>query len=439
MEIRDILNKIDGTLLSGSLSEKFIGNFKINSSDVTENDCFIAINNGHKYINNAIDNGAKIIICNEDFYSEKVSVIKVNDTKDILLNLASIIREKHINIPLIAITGSVGKTTTKELIYKILSSKYKVLKNEGNKNNRIGMSETLFNLNNDYDICVLEMGMNHLGEINDLSICARPNISVITNIGTSHIGYLKSQKNIFKSKIEILNGMNNGRLFINGDDKYLKKIKYKNIVKVGLNKKNDLIAYNIVAAKDNLYFTINVNNHRYNVRFNTPNESLISNILLAISIGLNYNVPIKNIIREISLYKPTNHRNDILRLPNKTIIIDDCYNASFESIASGLSLLTHYDQQKIIVIGDVLELGKHSKKIHKKIGKVLKKQDGLIILVGNEVKYAYRKNFIIKNNFSDVIDYLKKINLYNKIIYIKGSRKMQLEEIRKYIEKKLTD
>lgn len=439
MTYEDISNKIGGTILSGDLNEKFTGNFILNSLDVVENDCFIAINSGHKFISDAINNGAKLIICNEDFYSDEASVIKVEDTKNVLLQLASSIREKYIDIPVIAITGSVGKTTTKELIYQILSSKYKVLKNEGNKNNRIGMSETLFKLNNDYNICILEMGMNHLGEINDLSICARPNISIITNIGTSHIGYLKNQRNIFKAKREILNGMNAGTLFINGDDKYLKKIKYKNTIKVGLNKNNDLIAYNIVTTKDNLYFTINHNKRRYNIRFNIPNESLIPNILLAISIGLNYNVPIKTIIKQVSLYKPVNHRNNILKISNNTTIIDDCYNASFESIVSGLSLLKHYDEEKIIIIGDVLELGKHSKKIHKKIGTLLKKEAGLIILVGNEVKYAYNKNFVMKNNFSDVIDYLENINIENKVIYLKGSRKMKLEEIKNYVEKRLTE
>lgn len=439
MTFGDILIKIDGKFLCGNLDTKFIGDFKTNTLELNENDCFIAINSGHKFIDEAINRGSKLIICNEDFYSNKVTVIKVDDTKDILLNLASIIRQKYLNIPVIAITGSVGKTTTKELINKILSSKYRVLKNEGNKNNRIGMSETIFKLNNKYNICILEMGMNHLGEISDLSMCVKPNVGVITNIGTSHIGYLKSKKNIFKAKREILNGMNSGILFINGDDKYLKKIKYKNIVKVGLDENNDLVAHNIVTTKEHLYFTINHNNRRYNIKFNIPNESLIPNILLAISVGLKYNVPIKTIIKQISLYKSSNHRNDILKLNNNTIIIDDCYNASFESIISGLSLLKNYNQDKIIIIGDVLELGKHSKKIHKKIGDILKSQEGLIILVGNEVKCINNKNYVIKNNFQETIDYIKNINLNNKVIYLKGSRKMKLEEIKNYIEQRIAD
>lgn len=438
MTFKDILENISGTLLCGNTDDEFTGNFKTNSSDIKKGDCFIAINSGYKFINDAINNGAELIICNENFYNENVTIIKVNDTKEILLSLVSLIRNKYLDIPVIAITGSVGKTTTKELIYKILSSKYKVLKNDGNKNNRIGMSETLFKLNNDYNMCVLEMGMNHLGEINDLSMCAKPDNAVITNIGTSHIGYLKSKKNIFKAKKEILNGMNNGLLFINGDDEYLKKIKYKNTVRVGNGKNNDLIAYNIVSTKESLYFTINYNNRRYNIKFNIPNESLIPNILLAISIGLEYKVPIKTIINQVGLYKPSSHRNDILKI-NNTVIIDDCYNASFESIIGGMNLLKNYDLDKIIIIGDVLELGDKSKIIHKKIGKILKKINGLVILVGNEVRYAYHKEFILTKDYNGAIDYLKNINLDNKVIYLKGSRRMKLEEIKVYIESMLAD
>lgn len=439
MSFKDISDKIDGQCLSGDLEQDFIGCFKTNSCTINEGDSFIAINSGHNFIDEAIENGAKLVICDQKFYSDKVTVIKVANTKDVLLSLAHLIREKNINIPVIAITGSVGKTTTKELIYDILSSKYRVLKNEGNKNNRIGLSETLFQLNSSYDICLLEMGMNHLGEINALSLCANPNDAVITNIGSSHIGYLKSKKNIFKAKLEILNGLNDGTLFINGDDKYLKRVKYHKTIKVGLNKNNDLIAYNIVTTKNQLYFTINYNNRRYNIRFNIPNEGLVTNILLAIALGLKYKVPIATIIKKIQNYRPLNHRNSILKLKNNVIVIDDCYNACYESLVSGLAMLKNYDQEKIIIIGDILELGKYSKSIHKKVGKVLKKQDAMIILVGNEVKYSYNKNFIIKDNYKEVISFLENINLHNKVIYLKGSRKMKLEEIKNYLEQKMTD
>lgn len=439
MTFRDILKKVNGLCISDNLDKEFTGKFQLDSRKVMPNDCFIAVNSGHDFINEAILNGAQLIICNNDFNSLEVVVIKVDDTKKILLSLGELIRNKYLEIPVIAVTGSVGKTTTKELIYRILSSKYKVLKNEGNKNNKIGLSETLFQLSSDYDICVVEMGMNHLGEISDLSKCAKPNIGIITNIGTSHIGYLGSKKNIYKAKKEILDGVDNGVILINGDDNYLKRLKYKQIIKVGLDKHNDLIAFNIVTTKHYLYFNFNYNNRRYSVKFNIPNEALVNNILLAIYIGLQFNIEPEIILEQLSDYSPIQHRNDIIKLSDKTILIDDCYNASYESIKSGLSILKNYNQEKIIVIGDVLELGKYSKSIHKKIGKILRKEDGLIILVGNEVKYAYNKKFILKNDYNDAVEYLKNINLDNKVIYLKGSRKIKLEEIKKYLFEKYKD
>lgn len=436
MTFRDILKKVNGLCISDNLDKKFIGKFQLDSRKVMPNDCFIAVNSGHDFINEAISNGAQLIICNNDFNSLEVVVIKVEDTKEILLSLGELIRNKYLDIPVIAVTGSVGKTTTKELIYTILSSKYNVLKNEGNKNNKIGLSETLFKLSRDYDICVVEMGMNHLGEISELSKCAKPNIGIITNVGTSHIGYLGSKKNIYKAKREILDGIDNGVILINGDDNYLKRLKYKQKIKVGLDKHNDLIAFNIVTTKHYLYFNFNYNNRCYNVKFNIPNESLVNNILLAIFIGLQFNIKPEIILEQLRNYLPIQHRNNILKLNDKTILIDDCYNASYESIKSGLSMLKNYNQEKIIVIGDVLELGKYSKIIHKKIGKILRKEGGLIILVGNEVKYADNKKFILKNNYNDTIEYLKNINLDNKVIYLKGSRKIKLEEIKKYLLEK---
>lgn len=423
---------LDGAFIGNNINEEFSGNYKIDSRKITKGDCFIAINSGINYIEDAIINGAILIICQSHNKNNSVNTIIVNDTKEALTKLSHEVRKKYINVPLIAITGSVGKTTTKELISAILEYKYKVLKSIGNKNNLIGVPETLINLNNNYNMCVLELGMNHLGEISKLSKLVLPDLSVITNIGTSHIGYLKSKRNILKAKSEILDGMKSGTLYINGDDKYLNKIKYSNIKKVGINPKNDLIASNIMTTKEHLYFNIRLNNRIYNVKFNIPNKSLISNILLAIKIGLDYDIDIENIIDIITSYKPLNHRNNIIRLSNITII-DDCYNSSLESLVGSLDMIKMYDEEKIIIIGDILELGKYSKKIHKKIGNILSKIDGEIILVGEEVKYAYNNKFILFENNNQVINLLDKLDLNNKLIYLKGSRRMKLEEIKNYI------
>ena len=162
--------------------------------------------------------------------------IQVKDTTQCLFLIGLYIRKQY-DIPLIGITGSNGKTTTKDLLYHVLSSKYKVLKNDGSKNNIIGVSDTLFKLNKNHEIIVMELGTNHLGEISYLSKMCEPDVGIITNIGSSHLEYFKTRKNIFKEKISILDGMKDGNLIVNGDDKYLKRLCS---FKCGLNKNNDL-------------------------------------------------------------------------------------------------------------------------------------------------------------------------------------------------------
>ena len=432
MAIEYIVKLLDGLYVGNDIKKEFNGKFKLDSREIEPGDSFICINSGINFTQDAINRKVSLIIC-ERKVNVNVDMIIVKDTKQALIVLGSYIRQKYLNIPLIGITGSVGKTTTKELISSILETKYKVLKSSGNNNNLIGIPKTLFNLDSSYDICVFEFGMNHLGEISALSKMCLPDKAVITNIGTSHIGYLKNKKNILKAKSEILDGMSSGVLYINGDDKYLNKIKYSNIVKVGTNKKCKLKATNIVTTKERLYFNIRLNDRTYNIIFNIPSKALISNILLSIQIGLDNGIDIESIIEKIKEYKPLNHRNEIIKLENNITIIDDCYNSCLESLKSGIETLKHYKEEKVVIVGDILELGKSSKKIHKEVGKVLSCLKGIVILVGEEVKYAYHKGFLYFNNNEEIINYLDNIDLSNKVIYLKGSRKMKLEEIKEYL------
>ncbi len=436
MEFEYICSLVKGKFLSKENSKVLKGKFKVNSKLISKGDCFIAINSGYKYIDDAIERGAKLVITNKDIIKSDVSIIKVKDIIEAIGILGLEIRERNIEKSVVAITGSVGKTTTKELVSLILENKYKVLKTEGNMNNEIGVPVTLFNLDDTYEICVLELGMNHLKEISYLSKIIKPNDGVITNVGTSHIGYLKSKRNILKAKSEILDGMENGVLFINGDDKYLNKINYKNKYRVGLENNNDLVATNIITTQKKLYFNIKYKEKTYNVVFNVPNKALIINILLAIAIGIKYEININDIINSVGSYIPEKHRNNVLKLSNNITLIDDCYNCSYESFVAGIEQLKQYNQDKLIIFGDILELGGYSKKIHKKIGKILKTKKYSSYLVGKETKYSsnpYSLNF--KNN-QELIKYLDTIELNNIVIYLKASHGMMFEEIRDYITKK---
>lgn len=406
---------------------KKINKIEFDSRNIQKNDIFIAIkgNNydGNDFIVEAIKKGAIYCITDKDINNKKC--IKVLDIKKLIFDLTNYIRCKY-NIPLIAITGSNGKTTTKELIYQILKSKYNILKSEGNNNNIYGVSKTLFNLDEKYDLILLELGSNHSGEISYLSKMCNPTYSIITNIGTSHIGNFKSRKNIFKEKISILDGMKEKNLIVNGDDKYLKKLNY---YKCGINYGNNLVAYNIRSDYNKLNFNIHIDSE-HEIEFNYPIMHFINDILLAIKTALDFNIDMKDIVEGIKNFNNIDMRMNIIKT-SKYVIINDCYNSSFESLKGGINYLKTLSGNKIIILGDILELGSYSKKIHKKVNRYLKTvKDSLVLTKGEYTKYINGMHF--KNN-ADIIEYLKGMDLKGKYIYVKGSRKMKLEEIVKYL------
>ena len=409
MYLSELNNILNGIITNDALFNKI----KINSKEIEEGDLFLAINSGHNYIEEAINNGASCIISEKEL--DNIPNIKVNNSIESLGKIGNYIRNKY-NITLIAVTGSVGKTTTKELISMILSTKYKVLKSEKNHNNNIGLPITLLNLNENYDVIVTELGMNHLGEISYLSKICNPDYAVITNIGTAHIGNLGSKKNILKAKLEILDGMNNGYLLVNKKDKYLKKLKYKNIIKVDdkiLNVKNIKYNDNIEFDIDNIHFIFKSYKH------------ILPDLFIAIKIGLMFDIDLKTMSEIIKEYRGIDGRLNIIK--NKYTIIDDSYNSSFESLVGGLSLLKG-NELKYIVLGDMLELGKYSKIYHKKINKYLKKiKNKKVLLLG---KYTKNIKGIHFDNIEEIIDYLKKNIKNDCIIYLKGSRKMNLDKIK---------
>ncbi len=427
MKLLDLIRLIDGKLNNISSTKKNINSFKLDSRSITNGDVFIAINKGYLYIEDAIKNGAICIITDKDIrLKTKVCIIKVEDMSEALLKIVTYIRGKYSYIPLIAITGSVGKTTTKELLSDILSTNYKILKNDGSKNNYIGISETMFKLNNDYDIIILEVGMNHLNEIEKISKAIKPNISAITNIGTSHIGNLGSIKNILKAKLEIVSGMDNGRLVIPYIDKRLRNLKYDDI-----NKCNDIKISNIT-IDNTMLFNLKYHDKEYDINFSIPNKAYISNILIAFEIATYFMIDIDSIINSINNYRNMKSRMDIIK-KSKYTVINDTYNSSYESIKGVLNYLKQLDTNKLVILGDIKELGKYGIKIHKKINKLLKgiyKEN--ILLVGELTKYIKGIHF---NNNEDIIDYLKKFNLNNYTILVKGSRAMHMEDIVDFLKK----
>lgn len=427
MTLNGVIKIVNGKSLINS--DEKIREIKTDSRKINKGDLFIALKgknyDGNDFIDEAINKGAIACITINNINDKCISV---EDTNQALFDLGNYMRN-NFDIPLIAITGSNGKTTTKDLISYILSSKYNVLKNEDSKNNIIGVSETLFRLNKNHEIIVMELGSNHMGEISYLSKMCNPSVGIITNIGSSHLGYFKTRRNIFKEKRSIIDGIKTKKIIVNGDDKYLKRLKQ---YKCGRGGNNDLIAYNIYENEDYVSFCIYLDKE-YKITFNNPGIHFINDILLAIKVSLDYGIKIKTIIKKINSFKLTDKRMNLIKTESN-IIINDCYNSSYESIIAGLSYLNKVKGDKVLIIGDILELGKHSKKIHKKINKRIKELEfNKVLTVGTYSKYISGVNF---QTSYDLIEYLKENQINNNYIYIKGSRRMNLDSVVEYLVKK---
>lgn len=424
MTLNELIRVVNGKSIINS--EQIINNIKTDTRKIDSGDIFIALKgknyDGHNYILEALQKGAIACIVEK---SINEYCIEVNSTFESLFLLGNYFRNKY-NIPLVAITGSNGKTTTKDLLFDVLSSKYNVIKNEGNKNNIIGVSDTLFKLNKNNEIIIMELGTNHLNEISYLSKMCNPNIALITNIGSSHLEYFKNKKNIFKEKTSVLEGMTSKNLIVNGDDKYLKKL---NCFKCGKNKKNNLRAYNIKEYIDHITFNIYLD-EEYEIKFNNPGIFFVNNILLVIKVGLLYNIDIKIIIEKINSFKLTEKRMNIIKI-NDNALINDCYNSSYESVCGGINYLMQIKNKKILILGDILELGKHSKRIHKKINRKLRKlKNKEVLTIGKYTKYIKGIHF---DNIDEFINYIKGVKISNSYIYVKGSRRMNLDKFIDYM------
>ena len=438
--LKEILDICNAKLLYGNENLE-LKNFSKDTRDIKENDIYLAIKgenfDGNLFIDDAFKKGAIACITDNKKYNELhdgKTLIYVKNTVEFLASLAEYKRVLY-NIPVIAITGSVGKTSTKDMIASTLKQKYKVLKTEGNYNNEIGLPLSILKLKNE-EVMVLEMGMNSFGEISLLSKIAKPDIAIITNIGTAHIGKLGGRKNILKAKLEILEGLKeNGTLIINNDNDMLNKC-YKTISKnykiitTGINHYSDYNANDI----ENDSFTINSSNK---IKMTIPNNAFIYNSLIAYATGKLLNVDEEKIIKGIENCKIDGSRLNEIKLKNNITLIDDCYNASYESIVESISYLKNVrDNNKIIVLGDVLELGKYSKKIHKEIGKILLKTDiDDIILIGNDIKYAKVKNAKYFKTNKEGIKYIKNIMKENTDILIKASNGMNFKTIVEELQK----
>ena len=395
---------------------------------------------GNDFIEAAAEKGAAAVVSDreEGAESHSVPVILVKDSRKAQLALARYHRMKF-PLKLVGVTGSVGKTSTKDMVYAVLSAKYNTLKTEGNFNNDIGLPRTLFRLNESYGAAVIEMGMSDLGEISVLSRAAVPDICIITNVGWCHIENLKTRENILKAKLEILDGASESApLILNGDDEYLKTVDIpgRRIVRYGAGDGCDVRAEDIARGGDGQEFTLVYGGKRYPAKLPAVGEHHVMNALAAFAAGIEAGMTPEEMIPAFMRYEASGMRQRIEKRGDVTVILD-CYNASPTSMESSLSVLGGMDipGRRCAVLGDMLELGEMSAQLHAGVADYVMKNADCAFLYGAEMAHCRerleKQGFEVHHSTDKAAltaELLKWLRPGDAVLF-KGSRGMRMEEI----------
>ena len=449
-----IIKSTDGQLISGSPDIDF-RNITIDSRRVKENDLFIAIrgesHDGHDYINEAFENGAAGAVVdksagNLDDTGTR-SIIKVSSTVAALGRIANAWRNKFPKLKVICITGSNGKTTTKEMTYSILSVKNNTLKNTGNLNNQIGLPLTLLKLDKHHRLCVSEIGMNDFGEISYLTKIAEPDIGAITNIGRAHLEKLITVEGVAKAKGELVRDFTHDNTFIvNTDDKHIAGLAESidcTQIKYSLNNKDcDIHAENIICDDlESIGFDLVIKGKSVPVQLKGIGKHNVMNALCASGIAYSLGYSLDEIKEGFENYRPVDMRLEVIETPQGFKIINDSYNANPDSMSSALRELSSLknDNRIIAVLGDMLELGKNSSLEHKNIGEYIKTLDIDMVITYGELSRNINEslNNRVKNLHVDSHEQAALMLIENAgtgdIALLKGSRGMQMENTIKFL------
>lgn len=450
ISIDEIIRVTQGTLLQGDRDLK-IKNVAIDSRKIENEVLYIPVigetNNGHDYIDQTFLNGGRVCLTQEKerSFPQKMTVIYVTSTLEAMKALASFNRHRY-TIPVIAITGSSGKTTTKDIVAAVLAQKYCTLKTDGNFNNEYGIPQTLFKLGPEHEIAVIEMGMDHLGDISKSIKSVDPDISVITNVGLSHIERLRSQENICLAKKEILQTLkHDGLAYINGDDGFLKKIKEENndfqVKTFGLHGEHHVKALEYRSHTGGLKMQVEWEGKTEQYTFNYPGEHNVYNCLVAIGLGYFCKMSPPEIQAGLDAFVPSGNRMNIFSIGDVKVI-NDAYNANPDAMKASLDVLETLGgeyKRKIAILGDMLEMGDYGPPAHYEVGQYAKNKVDLLIGVGdlgNEIcrGYGNAKNVYHVSDAFAAGESLEKLIRPGDIILIKASRGMGLERVIEYIE-----
>ena len=373
-----------------ALALREVENVSTDSRKVEKNGLFIALKgarvDGHSFIPRVMENGALCAVSEEDLGDVSFPWIQVSSCLQALKDIAEHYR-RSLDIKVVGISGSVGKTSTKEMIASVLSQKYRVLKTEGNFNNEIGLPLTVFNIREEHQVAVLEMGISDFGEMTRLAKIARPDICVITNIGFAHLENLGSRDGILKAKTEMFDYMNpEGTIILNGDDDKLRSFRPSNGLKpvyFGLDTScpfhTESITDRGMEGTDALFVTPSL---RFRAHISIPGDHMVYNALAGIAVGSAMGLTEEEMIRGIESLVPIAGRNNLIRT-EKYSIIDDCYNANPASMKSSLSVLSRSDTRTVAILGDMFELGPEEKELHYETGRYAAEQNiDVLVCIG---------------------------------------------------------
>ncbi len=453
--LEDLFN-LESAVLYNPDSFRTLRKVSIDSRNIPGSCLFIAIKgerfDGHDFIENAVTNGAEAVLVNKKKLNKlgeiDIPVVAVEDTVKALGELAGVWRKK-LSTKIIGITGSAGKTSTKEMVAMLLSTKYKVNKTIANHNNHIGVPLTLFSTNEKHDVLVAELGTNHFGEIEYTANIALPDYAMITNIGDSHLEFFLNRKGVLKEKSALFKATAemNGTLFINEDDKLLKETAkdYKKKVTYGFNS-NSAVRGKVCGYTDDGRPEIEITYKRNKLKVDMPlyGEANAKNFLAAAAVAFTMGLSVKEVTGGLSKLRQVEKRLNVKRRKN-ILLIDDTYNASPVSMKEAMNLagkIKLYDR-KIAILGDMRELGDDGAELHRKLATSVKTNKfSEVYLIGTLMKNLYEelKNESINVRFFSsrkrLNDFLMKQDLSKSVILVKGSRGMKMEEFVKTIEEK---
>ncbi len=455
LTITQILAATGGTLIRGRRAPARPAGVSIDSRSLKRGNVFVAIRgknlDGHRFIAQAVRKGASLLVV-----SGKISgagdlpVILVKDTTVALGQIATAYR-KGFNIPVIAITGSAGKTTTKDMIAAVLGSKFRVLKNEKTLNNQYGVSLTVLGLRPGHEALVIELGTNNPGEIKWLAAIAQPTVAVLTNIGESHLEGLRDRMGVYKEKSTIFRGIDRGGYVIfNNDDPFLRKIsgekKRPRVVTYGIERKSDVCARQI-QVKNNRKICFHVDGHGFIL--NTPAPYYVYNALAAIACGRLLKISDRESKKALEKLTFGNHRQQMQEIGGITVI-DDTYNSNPVSVRNAIKTLDVLTARgkKIFITADMLELGEQSTLLHREKGRwIARSSTDVAITVGKFSRYAAgsirqgNRNIDVFHHASvaGIPERLKKLCRPGDIVLVKGSRGMRMERVVEFLHRHLND